>query len=191
MSKDAVKAAALSLFQRLSYVKTSVADIAAATGIGKGSVYLAFRSKDEILMALLDDRLLEVSQECHCVFADPGVTLEGKLDLFVRTLIEQHFYIRDLMFGSFENVEGRELMDVYTKFSAYIDQAAGVLAEVLAPYGYRPGERLAAQLKEFILSVSGRVVICILSSDWNSRDEVYRLVPSWAQRVFGALIDKE
>lgn len=191
MSKEAVKAAALSLFQRLSYVKTSVADIAAASGIGKGSVYLAFRSKDEILMALLDDRLAEVSCECRGVFSDPQTPLEEKLDLFVRTLIEQHFYIRDLMFGSFENVEGRELMDVYTKFSAYIDRAVGVLAEVVTPYGYVSGDRLKAQLKEFILSVSGRVVICILSSDWNSRDEVYRLLPSWARRVFGALVEKE
>lgn len=191
MSKEAVKAAALSLFQRLSYVKTSVSDIAAASGIGKGSVYLAFRSKDEILMALLDDRLTEVSQECHAVFCNPQLPLEEKLDLFVQTLIEQHFYIRDLMFGSFDNVEGRELMDVYTKFSAYIDRAAAVLADVLAPYGYRTGERLTGQLKEFILSVSGRVVICILSSDWNSRDEVHRLLPSWARRVFGALVEKE
>lgn len=191
MSRESIKAAALLLFQRLSYVKTSVADIATATGIGKGSIYLVFKSKEEILFALLDDHLEEVSATCQQVFSDPKGSLEEKLDLFTRALIDQHYYIRDLMFGSFDNVYGRELQDVYKKFEAYIGRGAAVLGDVVAPYGYSPGDRLSSQLKEFILSVSGRVLTFILSTDWNSRDEVYRHMPPWSRRVFSALVDKE
>jgi AcrR family transcriptional regulator len=52
VSKDAIKKAALELFHRYSYVKTSVSDIAAKSGIGKGSVFLAFKSKEDILFSL-------------------------------------------------------------------------------------------------------------------------------------------
>ncbi|MGE4526522.1 MAG: TetR/AcrR family transcriptional regulator, partial [Sphaerochaeta sp.] len=40
MSREDIKSAALKLFKRYSYVKTTVADIASVAGIGKGSVYL-------------------------------------------------------------------------------------------------------------------------------------------------------
>jgi AcrR family transcriptional regulator len=46
-----IVAAAEELFGRYGYERTSIDDIARLLGIGKGSIYLDFRTKDEILFS--------------------------------------------------------------------------------------------------------------------------------------------
>lgn len=188
MSRDKIKQAALELFQRYSYVKTSVADIATAAGIGKGTVYLSFKTKEEILFSLLDDEIQAVRLTTDPIYFDPAVALDTKLELFSKNVLALHFQIRDLMFGSFENVEGRELQDVYRKFTAYIDRVCQMLMRVVELHGYPPSAERLAAIREFQLFLSGRFVIYILSHDWNSRDEIYQLMPLWAHKIFRTLV---
>ena len=191
MSREKIKHAALDLFRRYSYVKTSVADIATAAGIGKGTIYLSFKTKEEILYALLDEDIQELRNRTDPTFLDPKVSLEAKLDQFSANIVYLHFQIRDLMFGSFENVEGRELQDVHLKFSVYIDGVCDLMLHVVAIHGYPPSPQRRAAIREFLLFISGRILIYILSHDWNARDEVYRLVPVWAHQIFSTLVLKE
>jgi len=51
--KDTILEAALKLFQRFGYQKTTVEEIAREAQIGKGTVYLHFTSKEEILLTLI------------------------------------------------------------------------------------------------------------------------------------------
>ena len=51
---DAAVAAAMSLFRRKGYEGTSMRDLAEATGLGSGSLYAAFGSKDGLYLAALD-----------------------------------------------------------------------------------------------------------------------------------------
>lgn len=46
--------AAVELFSRYGYERTSIDDIAKHLGIGKGSVYLEFRTKEDILMRIIE-----------------------------------------------------------------------------------------------------------------------------------------
>jgi len=191
VSRETIKQAALELFQRYSYVKTSVSDIAAAAGIGKGTVYLSFKTKEEILFALLDDEIHARQHLDDPVYFDANVTLEAKVDLLAKNLLDLHFVIRDLMFRSFENVEGRELQDVYLKFSAYFDRVCEFFQGVLALHGLAPAPERLHEIREFILFLSGRFVIYILSHDWNARDEIYRLMPGWALQILRAVVLKD
>lgn len=191
MSRDNIKKAALELFRRYSYVKTSVSDIAAAAGIGKGTVYLSFKTKEEILFALLDDDINAIKVQSDPIYLDPRVTLEAKLDLFSREILDLHFQIRDMMFGSFENVQGRELQDVYLKFANYLDRVATFLVQVLTLHGYPADEESVAVVREFLLFLSGRIIIYILSHDWNNREEIYQLMPGWAKQIFYTLVSRE
>lgn len=191
MSRDTIKQAALELFERYSYVKTSVSDIAAAAGIGKGTVYLSFKTKDDILVALLDDEIAAAKAKTDPVFTDRAVDLGAKLDLFSQVILDQHFRIRDLMFGSFENVEGRELQDVYLKFAFYIDRVAESLVDLVKLHGYATSPQTGLNTREFVLFLSGRIIIYILSHDWNNREEIYDLAPVWARRLFTTLVLQE
>ena len=188
MSRDKIKTAALELFRRYSYVKTSVSDIASAAGIGKGTVYLSFKTKEEILFALLNDEFVARKAETDPILLDPSVSLDRKMDLFSKDVLDLHFEIRDLMFGSFDIVEGKELQDVFLKFSTYIDQVAEFLLQVVALHGFPSREDRVAVIREFILFLSGRIVIYILSHDWKNRDEIYRLMPVWARQIFRTLV---
>lgn len=46
--------AAMTLFSRYGYERTSIEDIAKHLNIGKGSVYLEFKTKEEILMRIIE-----------------------------------------------------------------------------------------------------------------------------------------
>lgn len=55
---------------RYGYSKTTIDDIARETGIGKGSVYLHFASKEDIMLSLVDRAVREVLDELRTIAAD-------------------------------------------------------------------------------------------------------------------------
>ena len=56
-SRTAVVGAATNLFYHQGYGATSYADIAQATGLGKGNIHYYFNSKDDILKAVAEQRI--------------------------------------------------------------------------------------------------------------------------------------
>lgn len=52
--------AAIALFSRYGYERTSIEDIAKHLGIGKGSVYLEFKTKEDILMKIIEQHAIAV-----------------------------------------------------------------------------------------------------------------------------------
>jgi AcrR family transcriptional regulator len=56
-NRERVKAAALRLFSRHGYARTSIDDIAAEADLATGGFYLHFRTKRQLLVALMDDLL--------------------------------------------------------------------------------------------------------------------------------------
>ena len=66
--------------QRYRSPKTSVADIAKACGLGKGTIYLYFKSKDEIIHAIIEDRIAcirEKSDPFSAILPSPSRTRSG------------------------------------------------------------------------------------------------------------------
>jgi TetR/AcrR family fatty acid metabolism transcriptional regulator len=55
--REAILKAAVKVFARRGYFNSKVADIAAEAGIADGTVYLYFRSKDEILHSIFDQAM--------------------------------------------------------------------------------------------------------------------------------------
>lgn len=78
---------------RLGFDKTAVADIAREAGVGKGSVYLHFESKDALLEALMLREVHALSEAWFdAVMADPlGGTLGGMYKATLRGLASSPF----------------------------------------------------------------------------------------------------
>jgi len=76
--REQILDAAIALFRRYGVRKTTVDEIAAEAGIGKGSVYLEFPSKDEVFFALVEDHERQILAEVLRLAASRR-RLEGRL----------------------------------------------------------------------------------------------------------------
>lgn len=61
--REAILRAAIKVFSRKGYFNSKVADIAGEAGIADGTVYLYFKSKDEILHSIFDRAMAEFIAE--------------------------------------------------------------------------------------------------------------------------------
>jgi AcrR family transcriptional regulator len=77
--KQQIVAAAAVRFWTLGYHRVGMADIAAAVGIGPSALYRHFRSKQELLLAVLDAQLTAVEDGVAAGVADlPGHALDNR-----------------------------------------------------------------------------------------------------------------
>ena len=72
MRKAEILVAAETLFQHYGFVETTVADIAREAGIGVGTVYLEFSSKDSISATLCRQHREEILQSMQAVINSSG-----------------------------------------------------------------------------------------------------------------------
>jgi len=73
--------AACTVFAEKGYASTRVADIAERAGIGKGTVYEYFSSKEELLFAVFESINLDISSRMNAALAAGGSTEEQLYDL--------------------------------------------------------------------------------------------------------------
>lgn len=123
--------AAVRVFARSGYYNSRVADIAREAGIASGTIYLYFRTKDEILVALFRERMAEW-------VAAARVELAGERDAIakIRRLVALHFDVleRQPDLAEVVQVELRQGQKFFRgaaarEVSAYFDLIASVLQE--------------------------------------------------------------
>lgn len=86
MRKKQIIDAAMELFDQNGYSNTRISDITEKAGISKGLAYHYFRSKEEIVLAVLD-RVEECVRECEAI----EDAIES-LSLFVNRLLSYPYY---------------------------------------------------------------------------------------------------
>jgi AcrR family transcriptional regulator len=89
--------AAAKVFAQKGLAQTTVADITSAAGVGKGTFYLSFDSKEELLGALKQrfaDAMVERTQEYLTRMG--GEDLWGLADAMVDSMVAMHFEHREM-----------------------------------------------------------------------------------------------
>jgi TetR/AcrR family fatty acid metabolism transcriptional regulator len=135
--RERILRAAVKVFARKGFYASRVSEIAKAAGVADGTIYLYFKSKDELLTSLFEDRitrLLEVlRREIDAVPSGPGR---------VRRVVELQLGLlegeRDLAEVITVNLrQSTRLLKQYAtkRFLEYLDLMAHVVAE-----GQRAGE---------------------------------------------------
>ncbi len=82
--KNLIADAAAEIFLEKGYLNTHIIDIAKKAGLGKGTVYEYFESKESILMFILDTRLLKEYEDATATVAAAEGAM-GKLNAYIDT----------------------------------------------------------------------------------------------------------
>lgn len=85
-TRDRITREADRLFYERGYEHTSFADIADAVGISRGNFYYHFKSKDEILDAVIDARMADTCQMLETWEAQ-GDGPQGRIRSFIRIVV--------------------------------------------------------------------------------------------------------
>jgi len=87
--REAILRAAIKVFARFGYFNSKVSDIAGEAGIADGTVYLYFKSKDEILHSIFDRAMAEFIAEGKkelATIAEPKAKLKRIAELHLEKL---------------------------------------------------------------------------------------------------------
>ena len=80
--------AAAHLFRRKGYERTTVRDLATAVGIQSGSIFHHFKSKEEILRAVMEETIVYNTALMEAALAEAGSLRERVLALILRAAVD-------------------------------------------------------------------------------------------------------
>ena len=128
--KDAILEATDRLLARFGYRKMTVEDIAAEAGIGKGTIYLHFSSKEEVVLSHIDrivDRLRERLKE----IAGSDATAAERLRLMLLTRVLFRFDSIQHYTQSLNDLLAVLRPRLLMRRAQYFEAEAHIFAEVL------------------------------------------------------------
>jgi AcrR family transcriptional regulator len=195
--KEAVRESILDatdrLLARFGYRKMTVEDIAAEAGIGKGTIYLHFSSKEEVVLSHVDrivDRLIQ--QHLAVIARSKHTALERiRQMLLARVLFRfdsiQHYTqsLNDLLAALRPGLLARR--------ARYFEEEAQIFAEVLAE-GRASGEfeienELAAA-RALLEATNGLLPYSLSTNELGERDEVERRASAIADLLLRGLLSR-
>jgi AcrR family transcriptional regulator len=157
-----IGSAAITVFRRLGYHRTRMADIAQAAGIGKGTLYEYFRNKDEIFRFEFERYFLAFQSGAAAAMAEagsPGSRLLSLVHFAVEhvTEWEHHCAVYVDYFGSGRGGEERDfsLSNIY----AEIEDIIRLLIEEGQASGEIDGELDPGATAELLVAVFEGVVL--------------------------------
>lgn len=95
-TKKAILSAAIELFGKNGFEQTSIAQLAKTAGVGKGTVYSYFRTKQDILQAFCDDELEFIHEQLASKTNESAPVLEQLVTIF---MAEFEYVTRNPEFG--------------------------------------------------------------------------------------------
>ena len=189
-TKESILDATDRLLARYGYRKMTIEDIAREVGIGKGSVYLHFQSKEEVVLSHIDRIVERLKERLWAVAhseATAGVRL--RLMLLARVLFRfdsvQHYTqsLNDLLAALRPNVLARR--------ARYFDEEARIFAQVLNE-GRDSGEFVfddALSTAYALLHATNSLLPYSLStSELGARDEVKEKTTQIADLILHGLL---
>ena len=191
--RDAILDATDRLLARYVYRKMTVEDIAAEAGIGKGSIYLHFSSKEEVVLSHIDrivDRLRERLKEI--AHSDATAAERLRLMLLARVLFRfdsiQHYTqsLNDLLAVLRSSLLARR--------AQYFEAEAQIFAEVLTA-GREAGEFSfddeRATAHALLQATNGLLPYSLSTTELGAREEVEQRVTDVANLMLRGLLSRK
>jgi len=119
------------LFAEKGYHNTTMDEIAARSGIGKGTLYRTFPAKEELFLSTLD-RAMERLEKAILEEVEEEPTVLGKLRRAARLyfrFFEQEGELFKILVSNVPTLQEKFNKRVQEKYSFYVDQIASMLRE--------------------------------------------------------------
>jgi TetR/AcrR family fatty acid metabolism transcriptional regulator len=177
--RERILRAAVAIFSRNGFFNSKVADIARASGVADGTIYLYFKNKEDLLISLFEEKMGEVVSDVRDRVAGGASALE-KLRIFIDNhmdLLEREADLVEVI--QVELRQSTKFLKDYTplKFLEYLDVLSGILEQ-----GKRDGEFRA----DLNVSVARRVVFGAM--DELSRTYILSRKPKYHPSVTAAQV---
>ena len=191
--KDAILDATDRLLARYGYRKMTVEDIAVEAGIGKGTIYLHFASKEEVVLSHVDRIVDRLKQQHLAIIARSEITAPERIRqmLLARVLFRfdsiQHYTqsLNDLLAALRPGLLARR--------AKYFEEEAQIFAEVLAD-GRATGEfhfdNELATASALLEATNGLLPYSLSTSELGERDEVERRTSAIADLLLQGLLSR-
>lgn len=128
--RDAILRSAIRVFAERGYFNAQVADIARAAGVAAGTVYLYFRSKDDLLVSIFEKTMREAREEGRAALQDLTDPVE-RLRRIARLHLDRLGRDRDL--AVVFQVELRQSTKFMERFSASdLRDYLGIIRDTIA-----------------------------------------------------------
>ena len=171
--REAILRAAISVFAHNGYFNSKVADIAREAGVADGTVYLYFKSKEEILHSIFDrsvDEAVADAQKQLAVLSDP----QEKLRQIARMHLERLGADRDLAVVFQVELRGS------TKFMEEFSAAGFAEYLALIRSTFEEGQRAGIFRADLNAKVVAKILFGALdemATNWILSQRRYKLAP--------------
>jgi TetR/AcrR family transcriptional regulator, fatty acid metabolism regulator protein len=164
--RDAILRAAIDVFAESGYFNAQVADVARAAGVAAGTVYLYFRSKDDLLVSIFERSMRDALAEGRAAVADVKDPRE-RLQRFARLHLER--LGRDRNLAIVFQVELRQSVKFMERFSStllrdYIGQIRAAIVDGQQKGLFRADLNATAAAKIFFGALDEMATNWILST---------------------------
>jgi TetR/AcrR family transcriptional regulator, fatty acid metabolism regulator protein len=129
--RERILRAANRIFSRKGFFNARVSDIARVAGVADGTIYLYFKSKDDLLIALFEEKMGEVVTNVRRRVAGEGDAL-ARLWIFIRNhmdLLVREAGLVEVLLGELR--QSNKFMKEYVpvRFHEYLDVIGGILED--------------------------------------------------------------
>jgi TetR/AcrR family transcriptional regulator, fatty acid metabolism regulator protein len=128
--RERILAAAERIFARHGFFAARVSEIAKEAGVADGTIYLYFKSKDDLLISLFENRMRQVNEDLHRAIADRTPT--EQLRAFIHTylqLVSDEPTVAEVL--TIELRQSSKFMKEYDnpRFADFLRMLGGIVAE--------------------------------------------------------------
>lgn len=191
--KDAILDATDRLLARFGYRKMTVEDIAAEAGIGKGSIYLHFSSKEEVVLSHID-RIVDRLQRRLKDIARSDATAAERLRLMLLTRVLFRFDSIQHYTQSLDDLLAALRPGLLARRAKYFETEAQIFAEVLNA-GRQSGEFTfddsSVIAHALLQATNGLLPYSLSTTELGAREEVEQRASDVADLMLRGLISRD
>ena len=191
--KDSILDATDRLLARYGYRKMTVEDIAVETGIGKGTIYLHFSSKEEVVLSHID-RIVDRLKERLTEIASSKQSAEERLRLMLLTRVLFRFDSIQHYTQSLNDLLAALRPGLLRRRAEYFEAEAQIFKEVLIA-GRESGElsfdNEHATAHAMLQATNGLLPYSLSTSELGEREEVEQRTADVANLMLRGLLSRK